>query len=171
MGSLKKACPNARWVHPESMHITLKFIGHVPDEKREAIEQALLRIVAAEPVDIAFRGLGFFPNERRPKVLWCGVQASPNLAALAADIENALEPAGVERESRAYVPHLTLARIDQEKAGRTGVEKLVKACLELGATDFGSAHATEFYLYESVLKRSGAEYTKLRTFPFVKGIA
>src|SRR5580704_11980472 len=105
VGSLSKACPSARWIRPESMHITLKFIGHVPDEKLDPIAQALRKIFAAEPVDMAFRALGFFPNERRPRVLWCGVQASPNLAPLAADIENSLETVGVPRESRPYVPH------------------------------------------------------------------
>jgi len=172
VGSLRKECPSARWIRPESMHVTLEFIGHVPDEKLDAIAQALGKTFAAEPVDIAFQALGFFPNERRPRVLWCGVQASPNLAPLAADIESSLEMAvGIARESRPYVPHLTLARIDPEKVARESVEKLVNAAMELKTTDFGSARATEFYLYESVLKPSGAEYTKLRTFPFVKGAA
>jgi len=171
VGSLKKECPSARWIRPESMHITLKFIGHVPDEKLDAIAQSLRKVFAAAPVDVAFQALGFFSNERRPRVLWCGVQASPNLAPLAADIESSLEPIGVARELRPYVPHLTLARMDPEKVTSESIEKLVNAAIEIKITDFGSARATEFYLYESALKPSGAEYTKLRTFPFLKGSA
>ena len=127
---------------------------------------------AAEPVDIAFQALGFFPSERRPRVLWCGAQASANLAPLVADIDASLElAAGVARESRPYVPHLTLARMDPEKVTSESVEKLVNAAMEIKTTDFGSARATEFCLYESALKPSGAEYTKLRTFRFVKEAA
>jgi 2'-5' RNA ligase len=166
--TFRKECPKARWIRPESMHVTLKFIGHVPDEKLDAIMQALEKNFAAEPVDIAFRALGFFPNERRPRVVWCGVQASANLPPLVADIEGSLEPVGIARESRPYVPHLTLARIDPEKAARESVEKLVNAAAKMKATDFGSARATEFHLYQSVLKPSGAEYTKVRTFPLVR---
>jgi len=165
---LKKLCHEARWVRPEAMHLTLKFIGHaIRDDDRAkfaSLRTALAAIQSDRPVEMQFRGVGFFPSARRPRVAWCGVEASPNLAKIANDIEAALEPLGIPRESREYVPHLTLARFESPK----GLAPLIQAAEELQAFDFGSAHATEFYLYESVLHRSGAEYKRLETYHFVK---
>jgi 2'-5' RNA ligase len=84
---------------------------------------------------------------------------------LAQDIERALEPLGYARETRPFVPHLTLARFSSPE----GLEKIVRAAEELKSYDFGSAREAEFYLYESILKASGAEYKRLATFPFLKG--
>jgi RNA 2',3'-cyclic 3'-phosphodiesterase len=168
---LKTACPKARWVRPEMMHVTLKFIGHIEAEKLDSVLAALLPVRSEQPVEMEFRGLGFFPSERRPRVVWCRVEASANLAALAADIESSLDPIGIASESREFIPHLTLARLDPEKVPQGSVEKLVHAASELKATDFGSSHDAEFYLFESILKPSGAEYKRLQTFPFVKGPA
>ncbi|MGB0035350.1 MAG: RNA 2',3'-cyclic phosphodiesterase [Candidatus Acidiferrales bacterium] len=162
---LRQQSSSARCVRPEGMHITLKFIGETDRANLDAIRAALSPIQSANPVTMNFRSLGFFPNERRPHVIWCGVEASPNLAEIAAGVERALEPLGIPRESRDFVPHLTLARLDSHK----GIEKLVSAAGELKSYDFGSARETEFYLYESVLKPSGAEYRRLAAYPFVKG--
>jgi RNA 2',3'-cyclic 3'-phosphodiesterase len=171
MVRLKPECRNAKWVRPEATHITLKFIGEVDAQKLEPIRNALAAVHSAAPVDIQFRGLGFFPNERRPRVLWCGLEASPNLAELAADVERELVPLGIPAESREFVPHLTLARFQSEGSFRHDFEKLVRAAGELKSYDFGRTRETEFHLIESKLKPSGAEYKRLRTFPIVKGSA
>jgi 2'-5' RNA ligase len=149
------------------MHITVKFIGETDRGKLEAINSALASVHSARTAEMQFRGLGFFPNERKPRVLWCAVEASPNLATLAADIESALEPAGIPRETRAFVPHLTLARFDSRDSTK-GVDKLVSASEESKSYEFGAARESEFYLYESLLKPSGAEYKRLAAFPFVQ---
>jgi 2'-5' RNA ligase len=168
---LKNDCPAARWVHPEGMHITLKFIGFIDDKNFDSICAALTPVRSARPVDTSFRGLGFFPNERRPRVAWCGVEASANLAKLARDVGEALEPLGIQQETREFVPHLTLSRLDPAQIPARELEKLVRACKKIEGNSFGTAHETEFYLFESILKKSGAEYRKLRAFPFVKGSA
>jgi 2'-5' RNA ligase len=165
IANLRPLCKSARWVRPERMHITLKFIGHVPAEKLDPIRAALASVRSSAPVEMHFRGVGFFPNERRPRVAWCGMEVSQNLAQLAADIERGLEPLGIAREQRAFVPHLTLARFESPH----GVDKLVRHVQKMTPPDFGSARETEFHLYESTLKRSGAEYKKLESFAFVKG--
>lgn len=164
---LKPKFPKAKWVRPEGMHITLKFIGYVDEEKAHSIAAALHKIHLTDPVDMTFRGVGFFPNERSPRVMWCGIEASPNLAELAAAIETKLEPLEIEPESREFAPHLTLARIPEPK--RAG--KLVQAASELKTHSFGRAREFEFYLFESVLKPTGAEYKRLQTYLFVKGRA
>lgn len=163
IASLRPHAKNARWVRHESMHITLKFIGHVEDKQLDEIRKALSTIRSIHPAEMYFRGLGFFPHERRPRVLWVGVEASPSVAALAFNVDASLEHLGIRRETREFVPHLTLARFESP----SGLEKLVATAESLASTDFGSAIEREFYLYESVLKRSGAEYTRLAAFPFV----
>ena len=169
ISQLKKSCPNARWVRPEGIHVTLKFIGHTDENNAEPICAALAPIRSEQTVEMEFRGLGFFPHERRPRVLWCAVAASANLARLADDVGRALEPLGIPSESREYVPHLTLARLEPEKISPAEFQKLERAAEEAAGSSFGSARESEFYLLESMLKPTGAEYRRLRTFPFVKG--
>lgn len=165
---LSKVCPGVRWVRPEGIHVTLKFIGHVDAAKCEAIRVALDPLRSEQSVEMRFYGLGFFPNGARPRVAWCGVESTPNLAELATEINEAVARLGVEREKRAYMPHLTLARIDAEKVRRAAIERLVGAAMEFAGASFGSASENEFHLYESVTKPSGAEYKKLQSFAFVK---
>ena len=168
---LKKDCPGARWVRPKGIHVTLKFIGYVETSNLDSIRAALAPIRSKQPVEIEFRGLGFFPNERKPRVLCCGVEASANLASLAADVGRALEPLGIPVESRNFAPHVTLARLEPEKISSAEVQKLVGAAHEIEGKSFGSALEAEFHLFESILKPTGAEYQKLQAFPFVKGPA
>jgi 2'-5' RNA ligase len=165
IAQLKPKSRSVGWVRPESMHLTLKFLGDTDPEKLDSIRAALAKIHSAQPIDLHFRALGFFPNEFKPRVIWTAVEASPNLFEFATAMEQACEPLGFPRESRAFVPHLTLARINSNK----GIENLVRAADALKSYDFGSARETEFHMFESVLKRSGAEYKTLATFPFVQG--
>ena len=159
---LAKVCPSARWVRFEGVHITLKFIGEVPQEKLEQIRQALGELPSFGPIKIRFAGLGFFPGARRPRVFWAGVEGDPKLAELAAAIEMKLAPLGIAPEKRAFQPHLTLARFESPQ----GTQALSAAVEALGAPEFGEETFREFHLYQSVLKRSGAEYTRLVTYPF-----
>jgi RNA 2',3'-cyclic 3'-phosphodiesterase len=163
IASLKPLSKAARWVHPEGLHVTLKFIGYVPEDRLDAIRSALAPVRSPRAVELRFRGIGFFPNDSRPRVIWCGVEISSNLLPLARAVERALEPLGVERESRDYVPHLTLARFS--KPGKAS--ELANAAAEARDREFGSAHETEFHLFESILRPSGAEYRKLASYPFV----
>ncbi len=168
---LSKQCPGARWVRPEGIHITLKFIGQVEAAKAAAIREALRRIRSDQPVEMQFHGLGFFPDRRRARVVWCGVQGSPNLTELAADIEDALEVLGIAKQSQRFVPHLTLARIEDENVWRSGIKKLLNAANGLETTAFGRSKEKQFHLYQSLTKPSGAEYQHLEGFPFLKGTA
>jgi RNA 2',3'-cyclic 3'-phosphodiesterase len=164
MARLKPECTGARWVRPEGMHVTLKFLGETDGAKIDSIRAALSSIRFGQAVESDFRGIGFFPNEFHPRVVWCGIEASPNLPHLAADVDRAFQPVGFPAESRPFTPHLTLARFNSHK----GLDTLVRAANNLKSYDFGSARSSEFHLYQSVLKPSGAEYTRLATFPFVK---
>ena len=156
-----------RWVRPENLHVTLKFIGNVDSGKLDAIRASLAEVRAGRSVEFHFRGLGFFPNEKRPRVLWAGLEASPNLATLAADIDARLEKVGIPRETREFSPHLTLARFDPPGIS----EKLRAAALENATREFGAVRTGEFHLFESKTRPTGAEYTRLSSFCFAKAEA
>ena len=153
-----------RWVRPENLHVTLKFIGHVENAKLESIRATLAGVRSNRPVDLRFRELGFFPSEKRPRVFWAGMEASPNLAPLAGEIDARLEKLGIPRETRAFAPHLTLARFDPP-----GISEQLRAAVQQNtARDFGALHTNQFHLIESKLKPSGAEYTTLHSFSFAE---
>jgi len=160
--STKVADKRPRWVRPENLHVTLKFIGEASPANVEGIRDALSAIRSDVPVEIKFRGLGFFPNEQHPRVLWAGLDASANLPSLAGDIDGALEMQGIARERRPFTPHLTLARIEPPGLH----EKLHAAIQKNGVHEFGSFQTREFHLIESKLKPAGAEYTTLASYPF-----
>ena len=164
--------PDASWVRPESMHVTLKFIGEQPDSAVAQIRDALKTVSGAAP-EIHFRGLGFFPTARSARVFWIGMEAGPELAALAAAIDDKMPALGIEKEDRAFSPHLTLARA----GGRSGsprrhkedrpnrvFELLQKQLSALPPPEFGTMTPHEFFLYQSQLSPKGSKYTKLARF-------
>jgi len=162
LGSLRAISREPKWVRPESLHVTLKFLGEVAETKVDSIRTALAEIRSEQPVSLEFRGLGFFPNAKRPRVFWAGMEVSANLKKLAADIEGAMEKCGIPRESREFSPHLTLARFDQPGLP----EKLRTAIADNAQREFGKLQTNEFHLVQSKLKPSGAEYTTVARFAF-----
>jgi RNA 2',3'-cyclic 3'-phosphodiesterase len=172
--------PDARWVRPESLHITLKFIGEQTPEQVEAISERLRR-VESSAFEIRSAGYGFFPTAKAPRVFWIGIQAGPQLAELAESIDAAVAELGVPREDRPFSPHLTLARAGAGRRsgspkwrkgdGRNAIfallEKRLAAMgeLDFGTLNFGTMTAHEFILYQSQLSPGGSKYTKLQRFP------
>jgi RNA 2',3'-cyclic 3'-phosphodiesterase len=159
---LRSVCASARWVRIEGAHVTLKFIGEVPVENVESIEAALRTLPFPAALKIVFRGVGFFPNERRPQVLWAGIEAGLELRILAEAVETALEPLGISRDRREFSPHVTLARFKSPEK-LAGLRAAIDAA---GPLNFGQMIANEFHLYQSILKPGGAEYTRMATFSF-----
>jgi 2'-5' RNA ligase len=157
----------ARWVRPENLHVTLKFIGHVDAGKLDPIRAVLTEVYSSNPVQLHFRGLGFFPSGKRPKVLWVGIEAPPNLAQLATEIDARLARLGILGETREFAPHLTLARFDPPGIS----EGLSTVAQENVAREFGAVRTGEFHLFESKTKPAGAEYTRLASFPFARAEA
>jgi len=164
--------PEARWVRPESLHLTLKFIGEQKPEQVADIIQKL-RQVQSSTCEIRFAGYGFFPTARAPRVFWIGIHAEPTLAELATKIDAAVGELGVLREEREFSPHLTLARA----VGRSGDPKrrkgdgpnstfalLQKRLAAMGELEFGTMTADKFILYQSQLSPAGSKYTKLERF-------
>jgi len=160
--SAKLADKRPRWVRQENLHVTLKFIGEVAPARVASIRGALTVIHSEELVDLRFHGLGFFPNANHPRVLWAGLAASTNLPLLAGEIDGALDSLNIARETRAFTPHITLARFEPPGLH----EKLCAVIQKDSEREFGSFQAREFHLIESKLKPTGAEYTSLASFPF-----
>jgi RNA 2',3'-cyclic 3'-phosphodiesterase len=162
--------PDARWVRPESLHITLKFIGEQPEENVENITRAL-ETITGDHFEINVRGYGFFPGARMPRVFWIGIEASAELTSLAATVDEKSSGLGIPREEHAFSPHLTLARGGagsprKQKSDRPNrsFQHLQEKLAALPAPEFGTMTAREFFLYRSQLSPSGSKYTKLAGF-------
>lgn len=150
-----------RWTRPEGIHLTLQFLGEISAHQANAVIAALQAMPPAPPFEVEVRGLGVFPNPRRARVLWAGVEAPPPLEALAHLVQQALAPAGFTPEERDFKPHLTLARFDSPPK----TEPLKALLQENSSAAFGSFTASRFFLYQSVLgSGAAAEYRKLQGF-------
>jgi len=161
--------PAVRWVGPETFHVTLQFLGET--QKLDEIKQALQQ-VRGMPIGLSFRGTGFFPTARSPRVFWVGIESDEHLLELANSLGSALKPLGFERDAGLYKPHLTLARAGSGRPrpvrGEPSAPGLLAVCAKLESIappEFGTMTAREFYLYESKLSPKGAQYTKLARYP------
>ena len=116
-----------RWLAPETLHITLKFLGDVNDAMLPALESGLERAVAGVAAfDVDVHGFGAFPSSTRPSVFWVGVDAVPQLLALQRSVEQAVVPFGFQAEPRAYRPHITVGKVQarQRVADRQAVDRI-----------------------------------------------
>jgi RNA 2',3'-cyclic 3'-phosphodiesterase len=163
LNDLRVIAPKGKWVRTENLHVTLKFLGNADPQKLEQIEGALKTVRSSQPVTLDFRGLGFFPNEKRPRVFWGGMEASENLRPLAESIGGCLHQIGFPLEKWPFTPHLTLARFDPPGLPLA----LADAVKRHSSDNYGEAIVREFHLIESKLKSTGAEYTTIQSFPFV----
>jgi 2'-5' RNA ligase len=153
-----------RWVRREAMHLTFAFLGEVPAERLDPIEQALASPEASPvgPFRLVVRGLGAFPAGGRPRVIWAGVAGDlPAATRLKASIDSALEPLGFPAERRDFTPHLTIGRVVDSR-GRGDWRPILHAFAD---TEFGSFEVGECVLFESRLHPEGAQYRALRRFP------
>lgn len=155
------------WCPVENLHITTKFIGEWPEARLPEMQRVLASVcepAVAEPIPITIRGIGWFPDTRRPRVFWAGIQAGEPLNMLAHRTEQAVAALGVPIETRAFAPHLTLARIRTAVSLhplRDALQALPSGC----GFDFGSFEATDFFVYLS----AGGTYTKLAAYRFAAG--
>ncbi len=172
MDGVRGFAPDARWVRPESLHVTVKFIGEQPEPAVERIRHEL-QTIRTEAATIQFRGYGFFPTAKSPRVFWLGIEAGAELAALAAAVDDKMAALGIPKEDRAFSPHLTLAR----GAGASGsprwrkgdgpnrtFQTLQQKLSVLPTPEFGTMTPREFFLYQSQLSPKGSKYTKLARF-------
>jgi 2'-5' RNA ligase len=155
-----------RWVPPQNFHVTLKFIGSVPDQKLQPIIEALRRIPPVDRVQLRIRGVGWLVNAKTAVMLFATVEDSKPLTALATVIDQQLEYLGFTPENRTFMPHLTLVRAsrDTPASSQTALRELAEQHRHY---DFGSVTPEEFHLMESTTLPTGAIYSKVHSFPLV----
>ncbi|MBU0567253.1 RNA 2',3'-cyclic phosphodiesterase [bacterium] len=157
---LKKSEAQVKWVSPEGIHLTLKFLGNVDEEKIREIEEAIAKKTKdCSPFLLSLGCLGVFPDFRRPRVVWVGVEeGASKVKELAKRIEKALLPLGAKKEDRPFSSHLTLGRVK----GTKGIEKLKEILGCLKAKESGSLKVDRIEIIKSQLTPKGAIYTTLR---------
>ncbi len=153
-----------RWLTPEQMHLTVKFLGEVPDDLIPAVCEALDGVAAdCEPFAFQVRGVGCFPPRGSVRIVWAGLEEpTGRLRRLQAACEQVFAGLGFKQEHRSYTPHLTLARVRNASLSsslRAGAERN-------GAFAAGRQEADEIVLFESVLRREAAQYRVVARCPF-----
>ncbi|MBN1246590.1 MAG: RNA 2',3'-cyclic phosphodiesterase, partial [Anaerolineae bacterium] len=168
---LKRDCPKGavRWVQADHIHLTLHFLGDILLDRVDPVKAALRVVARNVPVfEFEAAGLGAFPNEQRPRVIWVGVQDTTSwLALLHEAVNEAMGRLGFEREKRRFSPHLTLGRV-QRRASYAEARTIGEV---IGAADvdkLGTVPVKKLIFFQSVLRPSGAEYTPLAEFPLVE---
>jgi len=155
-----------RWVPPENMHLTLKFLGDISPSNVDMLTQ-MLRAEAdsSHCFDMHVSRLGSFPSLRRPRVIYIGIQAPAGLEALRHGVESASRRLGYESEDRAFSPHLTIGRVRQDVTASDG-QKIRQALENIHIDSLGTARVDSVHLFKSDLKPTGSVYTKLFSAPF-----
>jgi 2'-5' RNA ligase len=147
-----------KWVRPENIHLSLKFLGEVDDAREPELRAALRQAAGAgepRPLTVQISGFGVFPDYHHPHVVWAGVTPDPGLELLQHAVEQAFAPLGFPTEARAFRPHITLGRAARNAKPRafTGLEAL------LTGTQFEETVAVaEVHLMQSTLQQDGPVY-------------
>jgi 2'-5' RNA ligase len=170
--ALQAAAPplKLKWVAPESQHLTLQFLGEIPDTKVPYIKQVLVPVVSViAPFDWTLQGLGCFPNQRNPNVLWVGVHEPTGvLQRLQVSVSKALQSIGFAPDSRPFAPHLTLARVPRDAAPYERHALGVWFDAQPPPTP-RTARVMTIHLMQSELLRTGARYTEIAEFTLANG--
>ncbi len=164
IGELKATGAAVRWVRPESMHITLKFLGNIREELVEEIGAKISETVRnRRPIELQARGCGAFPSLKNPRVVWLGIRGEVGLLGeLQEDLEKRLMPLGFAPERRPFKAHLTLGRLK----GNRGKSKLISVLREKANFELDTFRVGEVILYRSDLKPTGAVYSALKVLSF-----
>jgi 2'-5' RNA ligase len=149
----------ARWVRPENIHLTLKFLGDINSEEIKKAGDAIISAAGENSsMSLGAKGIGFFPGVKRSRVIWTGIVGQTReLADLQKTLDGKLDTVGFPKEKRPFKGHLTIARIKRKLDAR----RLVDAMKEFGRFESKTFIADEVVLFKSELKPSGAVYTKL----------
>jgi len=161
MQSLGRA---VRWTRPEQLHLTVKFLGEVPDARVPEVCEAAREIAGKySPFDLELAGTGCFPPRGQVRIIWAGVAQPPTaLLDCQRDCEQAFSAMGFERENRAYSPHLTVGRVNDFAASN----RIREALRQYETFSAGRFTAKELTVFQSDLRPTGAVYTPLAQAPF-----
>lgn len=158
---LQGGVQGARWVAPENLHITIRFIGELDRAGAEDVAEALAAL-SVPAFDIRLSDAGTFASGQRVRMIWAGVVPSEALVALKARVDAALARAGIEPEERKFVPHVTLARLRD-----ASFDEVARRVSEIAPQVAGCIAVEELVLFESHLGTKGAQYLPAAVFPLV----
>ena len=154
-----------RWVPTQNIHLTLKFLGDVSVSNVERLAEILRSAVAGFSVfELSIGGLGVFPNERRPSVLWLGVEGPSALQSIQHRVDVEVARLGYRADERSFAPHLTIGRVARN-AGHAEIRQVAEAVQAERVGFLGAAVVREIHLYKSELRPSGAVYAKVYSAP------
>ena len=156
-----------KWSPLDNLHVTTKFIGEWPEPRVSELHQALANVRRRQPFEVRLKGLGWFPNERSPRVLWLGVEGGKELGELAAETEDALAALGIPKEQREFAPHLTLARIKNP----VPLSNLRRKVEQMQPAAIGSVVVSSFCLFRSRPGTNASIYEKLMDYDFETAMA
>lgn len=156
-----------KWSPLDNLHITTKFIGEWPEERMDELHAALTSVAPRDPFPVELKELGWFPNERSPRVLWAGVHGGSALLDLAQRTDERLAQLGIMPEERPFSPHLTLARIKNT----VPLGRLKQRVREMQATPLGTFAVSYFSLYRSEPGSNASIYHKLRDYRLASAMA
>jgi 2'-5' RNA ligase len=156
---------DVKWIPPENLHITLKFLGEASEDSVRILKDNLSAIAKEHlPFEVKLRGVGVFPDRKRPRVVWIDIIDSRELTILQEEVEYSAISIGFNKETRKFSPHLTIGRIRSLMV----VEAFMKAIEPLKDEDFGNIAVNKISLMKSDLKPTGAQYSIVTEFPLTK---
>ncbi len=162
---LRTPAADVKWVRPEGIHLTLKFLGNIEEGQIEPIVNAVSGVITGQkPLALKAEGAGAFPDLSRPRVIWIGMTGDiERLMVIQKNIEQALSVLGFPTEDRPFTPHLTLGRVRSNKKF-LGLTHKIQGLKDINFTPFT---VNELILYKSTLRPEGAIYTPLRRLPLI----
>lgn len=156
----KKFNPDIKWVEKENLHITIKFFGEISPPTLSTLKQKL-NLVSYTPFKLKLYNIGYFPDEKNPRVIWIGIEDnSDSLKKINEVIEKILENLGFEKEKKFFSPHLTIGRVKSKK----NFDKLLQIFKKYESVSFGEFDVEKIILYKSELFPTGPVYTKICDF-------
>lgn len=156
-----------KWSPVDNLHVTIKFIGEWPESRLEELNEALTSLLPREPFEAEVKELGWFPNERSPRILWAGVHGGDALLDLARDTDECLAKLGIPEEDRPFSPHLTLARMKNP----VPLGRLQQRIQEVQSTSIGKFPVAQFFLFRSDHGSNASIYRKVREYGFRSALA
>lgn len=155
---MRRAVADVKWVAHYNFHLTLKFLGETPESEIEGICRALEKAVSdIEGFDMEFEGLGVFPDVRRPRVIWVGINPADRLKAVQAGVERELTALGITPDDKEFHPHLTIGRVKSNR----GVSAMAREIARMNGVKLGMAQVRSIALMKSDLNAEGPVYTRI----------
>lgn len=163
-GEVRKSSLDVRWVRPESIHLTMVFMGDVQSEQIPSMGESVGAVCANHAsFTISLKPMGCFPNSRNPRVVWLGIDGDlERMSRFKDDLQSALSPFGIKEEERAFKPHLTLGRFKKPAKSPTELEQMLAKYRELSSP---ACSLNELVFFRSDLKPGGAVYTEMSSWP------